>query len=327
MIRHIFFLFAFSFFALELVLAQVAAPTLLPIFVPENPAVLQRLGQSRIGAGWNQGDSEITDSSTVPPTVSEGDFSGFLVGLSLNGENISFGVQGLEAEFTEGTEVTVDLSFSSAAIAIPIGDFLTLGIGQENVEIEATFDNGALRADRNLEATTPLAGVSLKLGNVFYLGAAFGRETAEAIQTTVPSIPALNFNAEWERDVMRYGAAIYDTEGTKWHLEVGVTKKDSTTDTVSNFPIDESKETFAVIEVIAGGYLIGLKAKDLEESDESVTPASVNVTEETRELTLGWVPESGWSLTLIVSEIERDEPGNNTNKKDSSTALLLSFLF
>ena len=143
----------------------------------------------------------------------------------------------------------------------------------------------------------------------------------------MPPFPVLNFEAEFERDIQRYGAAIYDTEGVRWHLEYAVMVRKSDQDDPTGIIIGKSEEKFGIIKVNAGGYLLGFRSSKIEETDESVLPAVVTVTEETREINLGWVPESGWALVLIVSETEREEPSINTIDEDSTAAVLLSFLF
>ncbi|MEE8436133.1 MAG: hypothetical protein V3S64_15205, partial [bacterium] len=111
MIRHIFFLFALLFFTLELALAQVAAPRLLPGFVPDNPAVIQWGGPSRIGAARFNTESEITDTSTA--TVTDAESSGFVAGLRLVGDSISFAAQTAKLEGTEGNALNLEFSIFS----------------------------------------------------------------------------------------------------------------------------------------------------------------------------------------------------------------------
>lgn len=323
MIRHIFFLIVFLFLSLELALAQVAAPRLLPVFVSDNPAVIQLGGPSRIGAARFDTESEITDTSTTPATVTDAETSGFLAGFRLVGESISLAAQTAQLEGTEGNTLELEFDITSVALAIPIGDFITLGAGRETAEIK--FES-TVPASLDFESSTNLIGVTLRLGGVFFLGAAFGSETLKVIQT-VPAIPVFNFEAEFERDHKRFGAAIYDNEGVKWHLEYAVMIKESDREDINGFQIEKSEEKSGIIEVNAGGFLLGFRSKTLEESDDSVLPAVVSITEKTNEITLGWVPESGWALALAVSETEREEASNNTIKEDSSIAVLLSFLF
>lgn len=323
MIRHIFFLIVFLFLSLDLALAQVAAPRLIPVFVSDNPAVIQLGGPSRIGAARFDTESEITNTSTTPATVTDAESSGFLAGLRLVGDSISFAAQLVNLEGTEGNTLKLEFDITSVALAIPIGDFLTLGAGRETADIK--FES-TVPAFLDFESSTNLFGVTLRLGGVFFLGAAFGNETLKVTQT-VPAIPVLNFEAEFERDHKRFGAAIYDNEGVKWHLEYAVMIKESDRDDVTGFQIEKSEEKSGIIEVNAGGFLLGFRSKTLEESDDSVLPAVISITEKTKEINLGWVPESGWALAVGVWETEREEPSANTTKKDSTIVVLLSFLF
>lgn len=323
MIRQIFFLIAFLFLAFELALAQVAAPRLLPVFVSDNPAVIQLGGPSRIGAARFDTEIEITDSSTTPATVTDAESSGFLAGLRLVGDSISFAAQAASLEGTEGTTLELEFDITSVALAIPIGELLTLGGGQENsdIKIESTIP-----ATLELESTTNLFGVTLRLGGIFFLGAAFGTETLKVTQT-VPALPAFNFEVEFERDHKRFGAAIYDNEGVRWHLEYAVLIKESDSDETTGLQIEKSEEKIGIIEFNAGGFLLSFRSKTLEESDDSVLPTVVSITEKTKEINVGWVPESGWAFVVVVSETEREEPSANTTKKDTTTAILLSFMF
>lgn len=315
---------AFALTTLGVAHAQIAAPTLVPGFVTDNPAAIQWGKTSQIGWGHIEGESEKRDSAAVPSTVTEGDSSGDLVGLRLVGEFLSFAAHAAKLEATEGTDITIDYQFASAALAIPIGDIIALGIGQEQGTFELKF-SGGIDANLEAESSTPLAGISLRLGDLLYLGAAIGTETLTVKQTTTPIIPGLNFEAEFERDVKRYGIALLNGDGVKWHLGAGASTKDSAEDSTTGFTIESSDETYGVLEVNAGGFLLGVRAKSLEETDESAIPTVSKNEETTRELNVGWVPETGWSLVFIASDMEVKE---GTEVKDETTyAGLLSFLF
>jgi len=307
----------------ELALAQVAAPRLLPGIITDNPAAMQWGGSSRFAVGRFETESEITDTSTTPATVTDAETGGTIAGLRLVGESISFAAQVANFEGTEGNTLDIEITVTTVALAIPIGDVLALGVAQEKAEIKL---ESSVPATLDFNSTTNLVGVSLRLGGSFFLGAAYGTETLNATQT-VPALPVFNFEAEFEREHKRFGAAIYDTEGVKWHLEYAVMTKDSDQDEATGIFIGKSEEKSGVIEFNAGGFLFGFLSKTLEETDDSVLPAVVSVTEETKEISIGWVPEAGWSLTLIASETELDYHSAATTKKDSTTAILLSFLF
>jgi len=301
----------------------VAAPTLSPRFIADNPAAIQLGESSGIGGALSDTESEITDTSTTPATVTDGETSGTIAGLRLVGESISFAAQVANFDGTESNTLDIEITVTNVALAIPIGDFLALGAAQEKAEIKL---ESTVPATLDLNSTTNLVGVSLRLGGSFFLGAAYGTETLNATQT-VPAFPVFNFEAEFKREHKRFGAAIYDTEGVQWHLEYAVMTKDSDQDETSGIFIGKSEVKSGVIEFNAGGFLLGFLSKSLEETDDSVLPSVVSVTEKTNEINIGWVPESGWALVLIASDTEREEPSANTTQKDSSTALLLSFLF
>ena len=101
--------------------------------------------------------------------------------------------------------------------------------------------------------------------------------------------------------------------------------KDSAKDDTTGFSIESSEETSGVLQVNAGGYLLGFRTRSLEETDESSIPAVVKREAYTREVNLGWVPEMGWSLTFIAMEKETTE---GTEKTDETTYFaLLAFIF
>lgn len=322
--RRLFLLSIFWFYLLLLpVQAQFAAPTLLPGAVTENPAVIQWGGPSIIGGAYIKGESEQTDSAN-PATLDTGKSDGYFVGFRLVGKSISLAAHTAEFNGDNFSTEESKFQFSAVALAIPIGDSLTLGIGQEVGSVALQFQSG-VQYNLNYDLTLPHGGFSLRLGNVLYLGASFGTESITASVKTTPSVPALEAEAKWERDVRRYGVALYSGNGTKWHLEFGATLKDAATDPVSGISIERNEERTGVFEVLAGGYLFGIKSKKYEEIDETSSPAVIKVTETNKEVTLGWVPEKGWALVLAAGQTDREKGTITQDTKTMSVLLALMF--
>ncbi len=302
--------------------AQVAAPSLIPGFTSDNPAALQWSGPSRIGGGYLKSESSTTNVASGVE-VGTSDFEGALVGLALIGETTSLGVAAADFEGNDSVGNTIGIASQAANIALQLGDSVALGVALEHgfFTFEGTIPSfGSGTAE--FETDTTLGGVSLRLFDIFYLGGAYGTETQH--QTIdFPGFP-IYVSDELDRIVRRYGVGLFSREGTKWHLEYSVKYNEFAQDPVTNISTNEVKETRIELEFQAGSVLLGLNAVKSVETDKSVTPNTSSETN-TNSVTLGWLPESAWSLILVASQSENDD--GTTISEGEGIAVFLGYLF
>ncbi len=323
MIRQILVVLFLLIATSHLAWGQVAAPPLIPGFVPANPAVIQWETSSRIGAAVIDAESETNDTSTS--TVTSGEFSGNLAGLLLSGDAVSFAAEGTKGDGSaSNTFDAIDLTQYKIAGAFQIGEGLSLGAGQHVTEV--TFEGifppvGTVILE--LETDLKVGGISLRLGEIVFLGAAAGTEKLRQI-ATVPSFPAFNSDNELDRNVRGIGVGLFDDKGVRWHLEFYVIGREFAEDVSSGLFIEKSEEKSWILEVNAGGYLLGFRSTTLEKTDETVSPAVV-FEEEQQEVSLGWVPEQGLSVVLLGRKTEGDD--GVVFEEDTTAVLLIGYQF
>ena len=302
--------------------AQVAAPSLLPGFTADNPAALQWSGPSRIGGGYLKSESTATNVASGVE-VGTSDFKGVLLGLALIGETTSLGIAAADFEGNDSVGNTIGIASQAANIALQLGDSVALGVALEQGKFTfegtiPTFGTGTAE----YEIDTTLGGVSVRLFDILYLGGAYGTETQ---QQTI-DFPGAPFyvSDELDRIVRRYGVGFFSREGTKWHLEYSVKYDEFAQDTVTSIKINEVEETRIELEFQAGSILLGINSVKSVETDKSVTPNTSSETN-TNSATLGWLPDTAWSLILVVSQSENDD--GTTLSEGDGLAVFLGYLF
>ncbi|MCZ6844134.1 MAG: hypothetical protein O7G32_15050, partial [SAR324 cluster bacterium] len=193
--------------------------------------------------------------------------------------------------------------------AFQLGDTVAFGLGLEKNSLES--------GNTKFEGSEVLAGASLKLGDIFFLGAALGRETIDVTVTTVSD--------QVERDVRNFCIGIFDDEGVKWHIEYSVFFVDSL---VKSAPIVLNFKEIEVanleIEVNVDGFFYGIGASSTESTDNSVSPTT-STEEDAIDVEVGWVPEEGLAVVLFFGRGEETEGGNVTDS--DRFGVLLSLIF
>ncbi|MCZ6558300.1 MAG: hypothetical protein O7A69_11065 [SAR324 cluster bacterium] len=259
-----------------------------------------------MGVFYDKSESETTTGGVV---VGSSDADGFTVGVRLVGENLSFAGEMSSSGETDSTGSKTDFDGQAANGAFQLGDTVAFGLGLEKNSLES--------GNTKFETSLMLAGASLRLGDIFFLGAAFGKQTIDVTVTTVSDQVELN-----ER---RFGIGIFDDEGVKWHIEYSVFFVDSL---VKSAPIVLNFKEIEVanleIEVNIDGFLFGIGASSSESTDNSVSPATTGE-EDAIEVEVGWVPEEGLAVVLFFGRGEETEGGNVTDS--DSIGLLLSLMF
>lgn len=307
--------------------AQVAAPSLVPAspglggvgFVTLNPAVMQWGAPSRIGAGFFQADEEDTDATTGA-TTSRTDFDGPFAGLRWVGERLSFAAETLQTEGSAINGLPLEVDLTGAAVAFQVGGVAAFGGGQTVLNSVLEGPAPPIRLDR--EFTTNLAGVSLRLGEVFFLGAAGGTLKLAQTSTQFPTFA----DGTAERNVRRFGVGFRNSGEVVWHLEYFVGQGEFAQNAAANITLEEEDTQVAVIEARFGNWVLGLVVRDSEETDKAAVPEATATTEAHR-ASLGWVPMDGLGIFAQYSRAEKDDPANNQMTESTSASLGLVYQF
>lgn len=286
--------------------AQIAAPRLNPVISsttnfrfrsgstkPFNPAVLPWSGPSRVGIGVFT-DTTIDVTRLNQPTVEAASGDGALVQFHWVGEAFAFAAEfadhslDVTAAFGGGS---VDIESSLVGVAYQGGEVFSIGIGQQTREFSI---DGEIEKE-----TLPMIGATVRLGEVLYIGAAFGEATVEKVDPF--STPAVA--GEVDRSVQRVGVGLFGrNDDFGWHLEVYKEEKDSAQDTVTGVQVDEEESTGGTVEVILfGGLLLGWESVD---TDLIGINGVLNREEESTVLSVGWSSMEGLSLVVSLHETE-----------------------
>jgi hypothetical protein len=307
--------------------AQVASPSLAPFGdgATANPSAMQWHESSVIGLIAGSGSGDILDPSGT--SLAEGENHSRTVNLRLHSASVSFGMDARRTtlEFASPDHLTFvnnrEETVTRVAAALQLGGLLALGIGREHGRIESTFrigpplTNGALppfngailESTGETTATLPLAGVSLRLGEVLYLGAAGGTETVQVMQNDLltPATPppfASTEDFEVERDVRRYGAGIRwrPSAGNAVRVEGSLERRDPFQRPGATVQEDESETRSGTLEVMVNHVLFAFNGNTTQRFVDG------EKTEESRgSLTaIAWVPDDGFSLAVGASHGE-----------------------
>ncbi|HEX9841198.1 MAG TPA: hypothetical protein VGC20_00555 [bacterium] len=265
--------------------AQVAAPAFNPFTIREsgNPAVQQWRPDSFVGAG-------LADGTLDQPTQTA-DISGKFAQLTLVGERLSFGLSWLSNDLTV-PEGSAQQTFAAASVAGRLADWLSLGVGLEKGE----FDTAA----QEDEASLPIAGASVRLGESFYLGAALGKEKRTVTQFGPPasvdasrSVTRLGLGALWRSDVSALHLEAYREERKDYDFPLPVGSRDG------------FRANWLVAEANMRGVLLGVaSAKETDVSGSN--PRDKRVTR----LVVGWAPRAGFTVAYLgIREKTEDSLG------------------
>ena len=276
--------------------AQVAVPSIAPAalrinnseipifatatFTPENPAALQWGAPSRIGGG-----TMVSANSSRRFDGKAESFKGTFAGLRLVGQRISLAAEVVDFEVLFPANVPpalppkdVEERNSSLALAFSLPEWLAYGISSEKVE--RTIRN------RRIEVDGATLGISWRVGENLFLGAAVGKDDATR------TFPLPQKSAE--RDTLMAGVGLRGGGDLIWHIEYSYFRRKAFKDqfgvALPGFQGFEIQQ--GMIEAIWWDLLLGVTAyngKSLESLNE----------EEIASLTVdyGIAPLSGLTLT------------------------------
>lgn len=304
------FLLAIAAWA-SLVQAQVASPPLRPgamQVTSRNPATLQ-WNRTAIWLGQFEGTNRFFNAAGNPTNGM--DLDGPLAGLRWVGENHALGAERLTIDFIQsnpGTNPTTDSVLTQAAFAGQVGGWFAVGVGIDN-----RVDNFALGNQRSNDIN--IAGISLRMGEVFYVGASTGKETGR--RNFVGFGPQV-FQAQ--RDLTRSGVAFrWRDEGYGFRLEAYSESRDPFRYELPGGVVrilDEIEENSGVVEVVVANILVGAQARNITTSSNTPPANPPKRDEERRAVMLGWVPADGFSAVLRWETREsKDTPSGATQKR------------
>ncbi len=273
--------------------AQVAAPSLNPtpqlsFDLAPNPAVVPWDGPSRVGAAY--GNVKFDDPVNTPALNPDAkghslallaQVVGSRVGAAIHYSKLTLDV---DPSAGGGSQEQTDLL---AQVGAQFGQRFSLGIGLDSGK--KTDSSG-----KNEEDTTPLAGATLRLGEVVYLGAAFGSQTAKN-KAVAPT-------QQVKRDVTQYGIAYHWREKERGvHVEAfrayAPAKADPAAPTIS---LDESRISGGTVEAVLANILLGYATS----SEKAMDPAGVQKdSTQTTTISLGYVPAPG--LAIVANRFSR----------------------
>ncbi|MEE8435097.1 MAG: hypothetical protein V3S64_09960 [bacterium] len=286
-------------------LAQVAAPSLRPgalNTVSFNPAVLQ-WRKSAVTIGKLEGTNEIFDAAGTK--LREDSFDGpFYQGVGV-GEYFSIGAEKFTLDGSSSDPAATYLSNydqTQAALAGNIGDVVALGVGVDNTTLD--FSNNRQQVN---EIT--IAGVSLRLGEVFYLGLAVGdemerREFGVGVREATRSITRMGAAYLWQGDESAIRASIFSEErdALTFQLNPGVYNVRG-----------EIEERSWSIGGIYSNILVEYIFRDITLRNET---NAFERSEERRAFNLGWVPREGLAIVLRFEERDlADQPTGVTHDR------------
>ncbi|MFI5399881.1 MAG: hypothetical protein ACHQZQ_02360 [SAR324 cluster bacterium] len=201
---------------------------------------------------------------------------------------------------------------AKAALSLRLGNVLALGVGQTNQSSQTSQTGGWLREQDQI----PQYGLSLRLGEWFFLGGAAGQDFVSYTDSVTPKN---DFNTS--HDVYKYGVGIRTSGTLVTHLEYYVVDFQK----YANHTLAHSgKETSStgVAEFNLGGFLLGYATTHTDQ--DSNQPAI-----DSDRIDLGYAPFSG--LTVVARgqmDTQKFPQPSLTNTITTTTyAVLVTYLF
>lgn len=301
--------------------AQVAAPSLLPgsvrvvdpegwiatispygenfatmtdgTLTPDNPAAMQWALTSEIALG--QFDSENFHDDDPSLTDYNYDYSGNFYGVRWVGEYFSIGGEAIDWEGKSTSIGDFNIEHSNWSVSVNLFDRVSLGISESIQEQNLTFGVVDLFFGRKTQYT----GVTVRLGEIFYLGLVQGKEELHLINS------AASFDLTIERDVQQVGIALSTLGETKWHLEYQQASKEGILADTEYFA--EEEETALVMEVLYGQLAAGITSRSVTTSrpvNSSIFSDEFTGETDYTRVSIGWVTSSGFALNAAFESTE-----------------------
>lgn len=284
--------------------AQVAAPRLTPVAIesdsPINPAVLSWAHNSILAGAYVDASVEVTPSGGTAQEAASG--SGLMLQGRYVGEMFAVGGEAFDVENDVEPAIgggTQESRSSWVGLSAQFGGVLSLGVGQQRIEQTVSGNTGG---DNARETTLPMAGISVRLAEVFYIGAAMGDQTFSFEEPNAfPPSPA---SGEAERGVTRLGVGFAMRDGSSGvHLEVYREEVDEIVEPTWSRGKLESDGLTA--EVVFADMLLAVE--QLKEDRFRSGSGQVSETREQSTVSIGWVPLEGLTLVAAIGETEFED--------------------
>jgi hypothetical protein len=290
--------------------AQIAAPRLNPItpsiISASNPAVFVWGGPTRAGLGYF--DMNLTDRPVGGPDTEIASGNGTQLQFDWVGESFAFHAETIAITLDLIPAIgggTFEVDKDAIGAAYQAGGLFSIGAGLESGSISA---QGFLE-----ESSLPLLGGTLRLGEVFYLGAVLGTETVSDAAGDV------------DRSVQRLGIGVHSREGDfGYHVEVYQETSDSATNATTGTSADQEETSGWGVEVVLmGGLLLGIESATTDDTSPAGVAGDV---EDQTLVSVGWAGSEGLSIVLSVWNQEETATNGDINEF-AFTFLGLSWIF
>lgn len=294
--------------------AQVALPRIIPgaprilntrfpiepgnTVTPENPAALQWGGPTRFLGG------ALVGVSSHAVNQLEGDISGQIAGFRLVGEYIAIAGDSTEISLSSDFGFSVDKSATTLALSFMWPESYAYGVSTTTSEL-TIFDPGGTTSG---EFEKTLFGISLRMTDVWYLGAAVGTESATL---NLPS-PIENL----ERDIFMAGIGFRVTAAVIWHMEISATESEAFEDPTGTLDFGHTLKQ-GVLEVAFWNLTFGATSFSL-----SGTGSRSEETIEGFTLDFGYAPFSGLTLTGRFEKSTYAASGFEVAIEETNTVIL-----
>lgn len=276
---------------------------------PDNPAALAWGTPSRVAAGKAQGD--VTDNN-AGQTVLE--FDGAFGGFRAVGETFGVAADTYSVKDDVGANLTLDKG-SSLQVSVAPTEWLSFGIGAGTEETDSTLiDPSSTRQ----EVDRLMGGATLRLGEIFYIGAGMTQEDA-----TSPDDP---LGQVFTRDGTMFGVAVRTEGEWNWYLAADVIDLDDFPPVNPGQQGDGGiKLTTLTAQLRADWFFVGIQGGNIDISGNMNTTTDVT----TKVVDLGYAPLEGFNISARwqSTDVEDTDPVNPVDATVETTSLALAWMF
>jgi hypothetical protein len=260
---------------------QFAAPSIVPSsFTADNPAVVKWGSPSAIGLGGG------TQKFTTDPKTQDVNYTEGNAGLRLVGETLALGLAAQHvADTTAGISDTID--YGAVDIGLQTGNSLAWGLGYNSAK--------EVQNHTTIQFSQPTFGISIRLAELWFIGAVGGQETVKFTDTT-----GLFTNFQVQRNTFGGGVGFRRGGTVNVHMEVfGLSKAKSDTDNGAFAPAETT--TGGTVEFTFWSFLIGASTRHTDiKSGGQFTSTDVTTAD------IGYAPRQGLAITLH-GEMDKDK--------------------
>lgn len=269
---------------------------------PDNPAAVAWGTPSRVALGALQGSEEI--KSTPGVTF---DYDGKFGGLRLVGDRFGVALETSSVDLKNPppgvSSVSIDKS-NDVQLSMSLGDWLGVGVGAGKTKSEASGDDISRKE----------LGVSLRINEVFYIGAAAYQDENTPIGV-VPSVSE-------KRNGTLYGIALRTEGNVSWYVAYDSISLDSFDFSSYGGPVTGGFDLSRFsVQALVGWFLIGATASDLTVKD----PGGGNPDVKHKAIDIGYAPMQGLTVSARVQKV--DVTNGNPDETITTKSLAVGWQF